>query len=58
MVEFQTKLDELSAEDKAAALNSATAIFKIMLPYLLVLQRDALGPLSISAAPHLRSVLI
>ena len=28
MTEFQTKLDELSAEDKAAALNAATAVFK------------------------------
>ena len=57
MKEFQTKLDELSAEDKAAALNAATAVFKIMLPHILSLQESALSPLAISAAPHLCSVL-
>ena len=57
MTEFQTKLDELSAEDKAAALNAATAVFKIMLPHILSLQQSALTPLAISAAPHLCSVL-
>ena len=57
MTEFQTKLDELSAEDKAAALNAATAVFKIMLPHILSLHVSALSPLAISAAPHLCSVL-
>ena len=57
MKDFHTKLDELSAEDKAAALNAATAVFKIMLPHILSLQVSALSPLAISAAPHLCSVL-
>ena len=49
MKDFHTKLDELSAEDKAAALNAATAVFKIMLPHILSLQETALSPLAISA---------
>ena len=57
MKDFHTKLDELSAEDKAAALNAATAVFKIMLPHILSLQVSALSPLAISAAPHLCSAL-
>ena len=47
MTEFQTKLDELSAEDKVAALNAATAVFRIMLPHILSLQQSALSPLAI-----------